>query len=80
MFKRAIILASKNDQVKLFRLKEYPGNNTIFAGEPVYSGPVDKWRDWVFWTVNFTTFEKEGHYTLECEVNGKVEKSFPKPK
>ena len=75
--KRAIILASKNDQVKLFRLKEYPENNTILSGEPVYSGPVDKWRDWVFWTVNFTTFEKEGHYTLECEVNGKIEKSFP---
>ena len=75
--KKAVILASKYDRVKSFRLKVYPRNYTILTGKPVYSGPVDKWRNWVFWTADFTAFEKEGQYILECEVNGKIEKSFP---
>ena len=75
--KKAVILASKYDRVRSFRLKVYPRNYTILTGKPVYSGPVDKWRNWVFWTADFTAFEKEGQYILECEVNGKIEKSFP---
>ena len=67
--KKAIILASKYDRIKSFNLKVYPRNYTILTGKPVYSGPVDKWRNWVFWTVDLTVFDKEGQYILECEVN-----------
>ena len=75
--KKAVILASKYDRIKSFNLKVYPRNYTILTGKPVYSGPVDKWRNWVFWTVDLTDFDKEGQYILECEVNGKIVKSFP---
>ena len=75
--KKAVILASKYDRIKSFNLKVYPRNYTVLTGKPVYSGPVDKWRNWVFWTVDLTDFNKEGQYILECEVNGKVVKSFP---
>ena len=75
--KKAVILASKYDRIKSFNLKVYPRNYTVLTGKPVYSGPVDKWRNWVFWTVDLTDFDKEGQYILECEVNGKIVKSFP---
>ena len=30
------------------------------------AGPVEKWRDWFFWTLDFDSFTTEGKYYLQC--------------
>lgn len=53
-------------------------DHTQAASVPVKpAGPVQKWRDWYFWTLDFSSFTTEGKYYLECtEVTGRL-RSFP---
>jgi len=30
------------------------------------SGPVQKWKDWYFWTFDFDSYGKRAKYYLEC--------------
>lgn len=41
------------------------------------AGPVKKWRDWIFWTVDFDSFTKEGEYYLDCSSSAGSVRSFP---
>jgi hypothetical protein len=38
----------------------------VLTGTPAHVGPVAKWKDWDFWTIDWTTVDKEGTYVIEC--------------
>lgn len=40
-------------------------------------GPVHKWRDWYFWTIDFDEVNAEGTYVIECLANDETIRSFP---
>ncbi len=64
--KKAVIQAQVGDTFTGFAVKRHPGGETVLAGTPVHDGAVAKWKDWDFWTVNWSAVTAEGTYVVEC--------------
>jgi len=64
--KRVVIQGSAGDAFDAFTVKRYPGGEVILAGVPVHVGPVLRWKDWDFWTVDWSAVTEEGTYTIEA--------------
>lgn len=75
--KHAIILGRAGDNVSSCSLKDNSTDQQVLSIEPRSSGPVQKWRDWFFWTLDFDSFSTEGKYYLECNSSAGTIHSFP---
>ena len=64
--KKAVIQGHAGDTFTSFTVKRYPKGETVLAGSPVDVGPVAKWKDWVFWTIDWSAVKEEGTYIIEC--------------
>lgn len=74
--KHAVIVANHADSIDSFQLLDADGKQ-VFTGKPVYTGPVDQWKSWVFYTIDFTLVNAKGTYTLQVIDNGKTIHSYP---
>jgi thiol-disulfide isomerase/thioredoxin len=68
--KRAVVLAVTHLALSSFDLIDETTGKSVYHGKPMYSGAVDKWKNWQFWTINFTPYTAAGTYRLR--VNGPV--------
>ena len=75
--KRAVILGHADDHISGCVLKDDSGSNDVLPITPKAVGPVEKWRDWYFWTLDFDSFVAEGKYRLECAAKTETIRSFP---
>ena len=75
--KHAVILGKESDSVSECALKNYVGDQTVLTIPAHSAGPVRKWRDWYFWTVDFDSFTREGQYYLDCTSRAGSAHSFP---
>lgn len=64
--KKAVIQARAGDMFTAFTVKSFPGGEIVLSGTPRHDGPVRKWKDWDFWTVDWSAVDKEGAYVIEC--------------
>ena len=64
--KKSVIQAHADDMFTSFAVKSFPAGETILSGTPRHDGPVRKWKDWDFWTVDWSAVDKEGSYVIEC--------------
>jgi hypothetical protein len=75
--KRAVILGHAGDAAHQFDVIDCSTGQKALSGSVVRVGPVDQWKDWYFWTADFSSIKTEGTYRLECATSqGKVS-SFP---
>ena len=75
--KSAVILGHDGDKVTEFKVINSLTGRNVLSGSAVKVGPVDQWKDWCFWTADFSLINTEGTYLLECATSrGKV-RSFP---
>ncbi len=75
--KRAVIRGHAGDEVSAFSVLDSSTGQTVFSGSTERIGPVDHWKDWYFWTADFSSIKNPGNYLLECSTRrGKVS-SFP---
>ena len=75
--KHAVVLGGPNDSVSWCDLKDYASDQPVLKLEPKPKGPVQHWRDWLFWTLDFDAFATEGKYYLDCSTNAGQVRSFP---
>lgn len=75
--KHAVVLAREGDMVANCALKNYGDDQDVLSVPAKDSGPVQKWRDWFFWTLNFDSFTTEGKYYLQCTYGSGTVRSFP---
>ncbi len=75
--KHAVILGKAGDSVSACGLKDETTDQVLLAITPKATGPVQKWKDWHFWTLDFDSFTAEGKYYLECKGSGSSIRSFP---
>ncbi len=75
--KRAVILGHQGDTLVGFRVLELATGKQILQGVPKFIGPVQKWKDWFFWTIDFSPVSEEGTYVIECSSAGGVVRSHP---
>jgi hypothetical protein len=75
--KRAIVMAGSKLTIDNFELVDVTTGNKVYTGKVVYSGPVDKWKHWLFWTIDFSQFKTSGNYYLKTIAGGKPIISYP---
>ncbi len=74
--KHAVIQGSPEDTVSACSLMNADGKEALRI-TPVATGPVNKWKDWVFWTLDFDAAAREGKYSIQCETNRGAIRSYP---
>jgi hypothetical protein len=75
--KHAVILGAATDRVSACAIKDAATGEDILSVIPVEMGPVAKWRDWRFWTLDFDAVTREAGYVFECSTNHGTARSFP---
>jgi len=75
--KHAVILGKAADKFSGCALHEAATDQQVLPVEAKAVGPVQKWRDWYFWTLDFDSFTREGRYYLECNSEAARVRSFP---
>lgn len=75
--KQAVIVADTKENITSFELVEVASGKKVYAGKVVYSGPVDKWQHFLFWTLDFSSYTTRGNYFLRVNVAGKPVQSWP---
>lgn len=76
-YKIAVVEAFPGDEITNCSLKQYDDDKTITSMKPVKVGRIDKWKNWYFWTIDFSSVNQEGEYYIECETNKGIVNSFP---
>ena len=74
--KHAVIVADHPDSIKNFQLVDADGK-VVYIGKSIYTGPVDQWKHWFFYSIDFTPFNKKGTYFLQVNDSGKTIRSYP---
>jgi len=75
--KRAVVMAVEKLDITAFNLIDTRTGQSIYQGVPKYKGPVAKWKNWKFWTLDFSTIDKEGTYTIQITLPDKTTTSYP---
>ena len=75
--KHAVILGKSGDSFSTCALKSDGSDQQVASVAAKAAGPVQKWRDWYFWTLDFDSFTTEGKYYLECATGNGTVRSFP---
>ncbi|PUZ26646.1 beta-glucosidase family 9 [Chitinophaga costaii] len=52
-------------------------NQTVFTGTPIPQGQVKKWKNWLFWTLDFSPLTKKGTYRIEVKADKTSQFSYP---
>jgi hypothetical protein len=66
--KKAIVQAHAGDAFTAFTVRSWPDGNVVLSGTTRHEGPVRKWEDWDFWTIDWSAVTAEGTYIIECAV------------
>src|SRR5262249_46970627 len=75
--KRAVVQGHPGDVVRgCAAVDEGTGARTPTAA-PVSVGPVARWKDWVYWTVDFSALPTEGTYRIACATGAGEVRSWP---
>ncbi|OGU35409.1 MAG: glycoside hydrolase [Ignavibacteria bacterium GWB2_35_6b] len=76
-YKNAVVQAYQDDELTNCSIKLYNDDKHIASAQPIKVGKIDRWKNWYFWTIDFSGVEQEGEYYLECETNKGIVRSFP---
>ena len=75
--KKAVIMAESRESIESVELVKAADRQVVYTIKPVYTGPVSKWKNWVFWTIDFSGYTQEGAYQLQFTHNRRVISSYP---
>jgi hypothetical protein len=75
--KRAIIVTDHKLNITTFSLIDVKTGKTVYSNKPIFNGPVDKWKNWQFWTIDFSPFTTDGTYKLQVDLPDGSASSYP---
>jgi hypothetical protein len=75
--KHAVVTGGSGDTCTTFTILDYATGKAVYSGQVYDAGPVERWRDWHFWTLDFDTLQTEGIYQIECHSSQGILHSFP---
>jgi hypothetical protein len=71
--KQAIVEGSDEEQPQKFALIDVDSGKTVYEANLQASGKVYAWEGRVFWTADFSSWQKSGHYAVQVQaVKGKT--------
>ena len=75
--KCAVILGHQDDAATVLKVVDTSTEKEVITIVPTKVGPVDQWKDWYFWSADFSKLDKEGTYRLECATSKGPVRSWP---
>lgn len=75
--KHAILMAESKVRAADFELVDAATGRKVYTGKIVYRGPVSKWKNWQFWTIDFSDYKTPGTYFLRTTTGSKPVQSYP---
>jgi hypothetical protein len=75
-YKPAVISAHKKLNISSFKVINATNDSVVYQGKVHYQGPVDHWKDWKFWTLNFSGFKSPGKYFLRVNTKKGCARSY----
>jgi hypothetical protein len=75
--KQAILVADAKLPAATFAVINTDNGNEVYKGTVTYSGPVDKWKNFIFYTMDFTGVTTAGNYQVQVSLPGKTITSYP---
>jgi hypothetical protein len=66
--KQALVVGTKQDYPEQFALIDSDTGKTVLTGELTPSGQVRSWGDRVFWTADFSSWQRAGHYAVQVRT------------
>jgi hypothetical protein len=75
--KHAVIVTDHQLNLGVFSLVDANTGKIVFTAKPEYSGPVDKWKTWQFWTLDFSDYAIDGTYKLQINLPDGIVSSYP---
>jgi GH18 family chitinase len=75
--KRAVVQGHRGDAVRSCTVEALGGGAPGPTRVPRSVGPVAQWRDWEYWTVDFSDLRREGTFRLACATASGTVRSFP---
>jgi len=75
--KRAVVQGRKGDRVRSCDVQEAATGARVTAADPRPAGAVARWRDWTYWTVDFSALQREGEFRVACATSGGTVSSSP---
>ena len=75
--KRAVVQGHPGDQVRSCAVEDIESGERSLALSPRAVGRVDRWRDWVYWTLDLSPLRKDGTYRVVCDTAAGEVRSFP---
>lgn len=76
-WKQAVIKGREGDQFEQCQLVDTKTGALLHTAKPVTAGRVDQWRDWYFWTWEFSQVTAEGNYRIRCQQDNGWLESYP---
>lgn len=71
--KLAVIEGHPGDAFGRFTVMDMKTGEKVLSGLPRHAGPVEKWKNWDFWTIDWSAVAGDGTYVIECvSPNGAV--------
>lgn len=67
--KKAVISAHQEKDISTFEVLSAETDSVVFTAEPEFKGPVAEWKDWKFWTLQFSDFSDEGEYYIRATTD-----------
>src|SRR6202789_3428069 len=62
--KHAVVMADDKQNLNAFYLIDDSTGRVVYTANPVYTGPVDHWKNRRFWTIDFSAYKNPGVYRL----------------
>jgi len=68
--KQAIVSGTAQDRPERFGLVDADSNKVVFEAKLTPAGKVFNWENQVFWTADFSAWQRPGHYILQVHTTG----------
>jgi hypothetical protein len=75
--KKAIIVANSKLDIPSFKMVDTKDNKEVYSGQPLFKGSVDKWKNFQFWIMDFSSFTATGTYKLQISTPNGIVSSYP---
>ncbi|WLT31244.1 glycosyl hydrolase family 18 protein [Geothrix sp. PMB-07] len=75
--KHAVVRAGAGETFDRYEIRTWPADRVVFKGDIGVGTPVDRWRDWTFWPLDFTDLQLEGDYVLVAYHGDRAIRSLP---
>ena len=75
--KLAVTQGHRGDAFNRFTVVNSSTGEKVLTGVPAHAGPVRKWKDWEFWTIDWSAVSQEGSYIIECASPKGAVRSHP---